>query len=157
MERLEATLESYRGGENAHMYGGSEGAPFNSLEDALARYEELLAPVREELEALEARAPDVRFHLRKVRLDAQGYDPGGAYWGTSGELFEAWNGAGDFMTVRISPDDRSAAFAARGGVPIGETGYAEFARRFPNWWRDGSREAAKDAIRADYPAALFFR
>lgn len=157
VERLEATLARYEGGENAHMYDGSEGAPFTSLDEALARYAELLAPAREELEALEARATDVRFHLRKVRLDSGGYDQGGAYWGTGGELFEAWNGAGDFMTVRIWPDDRSAAFAARGGVAIGEPGWAEFAKRYPHWWRDGSREAAKDAVRADYPDSLFFR
>jgi hypothetical protein len=138
------------------MYG-REGAPFATLEDALARYESLLAPAREELETLEARAADTRFHLRKVRLDSGGYDSGGAYWGHGGELFEAFNGAGDFMTVRIWPDDRTEAFERRGGVPIGEPGHAEFAARFPNWWRDGSREAAKDAVLVDYPDALFFR
>lgn len=37
---------------------------------------------------------DARFNLMKVRLDAGGYDPGGAYWGHGGPLyyFEASDG-----------------------------------------------------------------
>lgn len=152
VERLERQLEAYQSGGDSHMYG-REGAPFKDLAAALARYESLLAPARAELESLEAAAGDTRFHLRKVRLDSGGYDQGGAYWGHGGELFEAWNGAGDFMTVRVYSDDRSAAFKARGGVPIGEPDW----EAFRNWHRDGSREAAKDAVREDYPDAIFFR
>jgi hypothetical protein len=130
---------------------------FPTHADYVAHREKLLTDAREELESLEARASDRRFHLRKVALDSGGYDPGGAYWGHGGELFEAWNGAGDFMTVRIYPKDRAAAFVARSGAPLGSPGHDEFAKRFPHWWRDGSREAAKDAVREDYPRALFFR
>jgi hypothetical protein len=164
VERLERSLEDAQNGFNP---GWSETdretgvvtftPNFPTHADYVAHREELLADARAELEALEASAGETKFHLRKVRLDSGGYDPGGAYWGHGGELFEAWNGAGDFMTVRIRPEHRAAAFVARGGVPIGESGYDEFARRFPNWWRDGSREAAKDAIREVYPLATFFQ
>lgn len=164
VERLERGLEEARNGFNPGWYetdretGVVTFTPnFPSQADYVRHREKLLADASEELKALEARVADVRFHLRKVRLDSGGYDQGGAYWGAGGELFEAWNGAGDFMTVRVWEDDRSAAFAARGGVAIGEPGHAEFAKRYPYWWRDGSREAAKDAVRADYPDSLFFR
>ena len=100
----------------------------------------------------------VLFHLRKIRLDSGGYDPSGAYWGHGGELYEAWDDGGEaYMTFRSYPSDRSEAFAKRGGAPIGEPGYAEFSRRFPRWWRDGSREAAKDQVRKIYPNARFYR
>jgi hypothetical protein len=103
-------------------------------------------------------ATTARFHLRKVRLDSGGYDTGGAYWGHGGELYEAWSDEADaYMTIRIWPADRTAAFKARGGVPIGEPGYAEFAAKFPRWSREGSREAAKDAVREAYPNARFYR
>lgn len=79
-------------------------------------------------------------HLRRLRLDSQGYDKGGAYWGIGGELFEAFDDAGTFYeTVRIYPRDRTAAFNALGGKRVGEEGYVA--------GMDWSREAAKLALR----------
>ena len=98
-----------------------------------------------------------RFHLRRVRLNSGGYDSGGAYWGHGGEMYEAFSPSGAFMVMRVWPADRSAAFAARGGARIGEPGHAEFAARYPRWAKTGSREAAKDMVREDYPHAQFYR
>jgi len=99
-----------------------------------------------------------RFYLRKMPLDAGGYDVGGTYWGHGGELFYFESEDGQASgTIRIWPVDRKAAFEARGGVRIGEPGHDAFARRFPRWHANAGREAAKDSILADYPDARFFR
>lgn len=117
-----------------------------------------IAAARLRLERIESAPENPRFHLRRVRLDSGGYDAGGAYWGHGGELYEAFTDDGaEFMIVRIWPDDQAAAFKARGGVQIGQPGYDEFARRFPRWWANGSREAAKDAVSEEYPNARFYR
>jgi len=99
-----------------------------------------------------------RFHVRRVRLDSGGYDSGGAYWGIGAPLyhFESEDGAASGF-VRIGRPEITAAFQARGGVRIGEPGYSDFYAKFPNWHRDGAREAAKDHVRETYPAARFFR
>ena len=83
-------------------------------------------------------SPGERLHLRAIRLDSSGYDPGGAYWGHGGWLWEAWNDAGDiYLTGRVMPGsaERAAAYQR-----------LRDARR-PNLsaWID--REAAKDAVR----------
>jgi hypothetical protein len=99
-----------------------------------------------------------RFYVRKMALDSGGYDAGGAYWGHGGELFHFESEDGEASgTVRIYPNDRSAAFEARGGDRIGEPGHDDFARRFPRWHAIGGREAAKDSIRETYANARFFR
>lgn len=43
----------------------------------------------------------VKMHLRRIRLDSGGYDPGGAYWGHGGWLWEAWSDDGEtYLTGR---------------------------------------------------------
>lgn len=70
----------------------------------------------------------ILFHLARIRLDRGGYDPGGAYWGHSGELYEAWDDHGEaYMTFRV----------------------------YPQW--GGGREAAKAQVRLTYPNARFYR
>lgn len=98
-----------------------------------------------------------RFHLRRVRLNAGGYDSGGVYWGHGGALFhyESADGTASGF-VRIWRADVRAAFERRGGVAIDAPGYADFRRRFPSWSTTGEREAAKDSIREWYPLARFF-
>lgn len=109
--------------------------------------------------------PRARFHLRQVRLDSGGYDPGGAYWGHGGTLFEAFTADGaEFMTLRVWPDDRRAAFERRGGLEALEQCRAARPAKAPkrpyrmlwNWAAIGTRETAKDLVRADYPDARFF-
>lgn len=52
-----------------------------------------------------------RVHLAGIRLDSGGYDQGGAYWGFSGWLWEAWTDDGAFYeTGRVTGgDERKAA------------------------------------------------
>lgn len=38
----------------------------------------------------------IRFYLRRIRLDAGGYDPGGAYWGIGAPLY--WASSEDSQT-----------------------------------------------------------
>lgn len=59
----------------------------------------------------------ILFHLRRVRLDQGGYDPGGAYWGIGSPLFEAWDDGGEaYMTFRTG-DREAAKEAVRGTYP----------------------------------------
>jgi hypothetical protein len=98
-----------------------------------------------------------RFYLQRVHLDSGGYDSGGAYWGLGSPLYRFESADGEASGYfRVERADVSAAFAARGGVRIGEPGYDAFARKFPHWHKVGTREAAKDIVRADYPDARFF-
>jgi hypothetical protein len=118
-------------------------------DECIARLEVDLERDRAELARLEAATEPPRFHLRRVRLDSGGYDPGGAYWGTGGTLFEASTAdSSDFLTLRIYPRDATAAFKRHGGRRIGEPGY-----RRTDW----TRQAAKDAVREEYPDARFYR
>ena len=39
-----------------------------------------------------------RMNLQRVRLDAGGYDSGGAYWGHGKPLFRAWSDDVEFYT-----------------------------------------------------------
>ena len=49
-----------------------------------------------------------KFHLRRVYLDAGGYDPGGAYWGHGAPLYEAFTADGsEYMTLRAWSRDRA--------------------------------------------------
>ena len=78
------------------------------------------------------RTRPIKFALRRVYLDSGGYDNGGAYWGIGAPLYQASGEYGE---------------DADGGA--GE--YVEF------YLRAHGREDAKAKIRADYPAARFYR
>lgn len=98
-----------------------------------------------------------RFHLRHVRLNAGGYDSGGAYWGHGGRLYHYQSEDGETSGfVRVMAADKRAAFEARGGALIGAPGHEAFAARWQSWSTIGWREAAKDLVRQDYPDARFF-
>ena len=49
-----------------------------------------------------------KVRLARVRLDAGGYDPGGAYWGSGQPLYCAWNDEGE---VYLRAPSREAAKA----------------------------------------------
>ncbi len=82
-----------------------------------------------------------KWHLRKIRLDSGGYDPGGAYWGIGLPLYWAVNQGGAEVFFRLEHSD-----------------YRE-ALRYPHHRGDATdRVAAKHIIRRDYdPAATFYR
>ena len=83
-----------------------------------------------------------KWHLRKIRLDSGGYDPGGAYWGIGLPLYWAMNQDGAEVFFRLERGD-----------------YRE-ALRYPEqrWGDNGDRTVAKHVIRRDYdPAATFYR
>lgn len=69
--------------------------------------------------------------LFRVRLDAGGYDDGGAYWGTGEPLYCAH---GEF---------------------IGESSAED--REFREFFRAADRDAAKQKVLAQYPNARFYR
>jgi len=99
-----------------------------------------------------------RFYLQRVPLDSGGYDSGGAYWGLGAPLYRYASTDGEAEGFfRVESRDRAEAFARRGGVRIGEPGADEFRRKFPDWSRCGTREAAKDNVRETFPDATFFR
>lgn len=70
-----------------------------------------------------------RFHLQRVRIDAGGYDDGGAYWGNGEPLWWA-------KSVENEDD---------GVAPV------------THFIRAKDREAAKGAVRDKYPKARFYR
>lgn len=90
-----------------------------------------------------------KIHLAEIRLDSGGYDPGGAYWGFGGWLWEAWTDDGAFyMTGRVysGTDERKEA--------------CERLRAQGNEWpgsRAIDRETAKQEIREVIPNARFYR
>lgn len=52
----------------------------------------------------------ILLHLNRVRLNAGGYDPGGAYWGLGKPIYEAWDDGGKaFITTRASRRDEAKA------------------------------------------------
>lgn len=51
---------------------------------------------KDELARLEMPVESPRIHLAGIRLDSGGYDQGGAYWGHSGWVWEAWTDDGAF-------------------------------------------------------------
>ena len=85
-------------------------------------------------------AAPTKLYLRAIRLNSQGYDPGGAYWGHGGWIWEAWDAEGSvYLTGRVyqgSPERKAtyerlkAEQDARGG-----------------WMDNLDRETAKDAVR----------
>lgn len=92
-------------------------------------------------------SPGERLHLRGIRLDSGGYDPGGAYWGHGGWLWEAWNDAGDiYLTGRAMHGSAERKATYQRLRDAGYAGAGELPRR-PNLsaWID--RETAKDAVR----------
>lgn len=54
-----------------------------------------------------------KFHLELVRIDAGGYDSGGAYWGLGQPLFTAWDDvtAGNRVDLFLRSTDRETAKA----------------------------------------------
>lgn len=89
----------------------------------------------------------VTLRIAPITLDKGGYDPGGAYWGTGGWLWEAWDDTSEtYLTGRVMPADRHTAFERRGGVPIGEPGHDAFAARY-DWTAHGNHYTAADQIR----------
>lgn len=113
----------------------------------IAGLEEKAAAMRAEIAKLESSAGDAqRFYLVRVHLDSDGYDAGGAYWGHGGQLF------------RFESEDRQLS----GFLRVYREDTAAVAERLKAEGLDLcrvdlEREAAKDAIREDYPRALFFR
>lgn len=90
-----------------------------------------------------------RFYLVRMYLDSGGYDSGGTYWGHGGFLYRYESEDGEASgTLRLYPCDKAKAYEARQET----AGYD-----FHGWHSRGWREAAKDAVREDYPDARFFR
>jgi hypothetical protein len=50
-----------------------------------------------------------RVLLRRIRLDAGGYDPGGAYWGIGQPLYWACDGDGNELFFRTASRDQAKA------------------------------------------------
>ena len=69
-----------------------------------------------------------RFSLRRVRLDAGGYDSGGAYWGHGQPLYWASAVSGDAIAPNVD-----------------------------YFFRACDRDAARARVLADYPRARFYR
>ncbi len=89
-----------------------------------------------------------KLHLAQISLDSGGYDPGGAYWGHGGYLWEAWDDSGTiYLTgrVHLGPERKAAVDALRAqGIE----------------WPGSSRidrEAAKIQVRECVPEARFYR
>lgn len=80
----------------------------------------------------------LRFYLRRVRLDADGYDGGGAYWGHGAPLYHA---------------QADAESLCVGGF----TGAERFADRPEMFFRARSRAEAVAEVSREYPNASFFR
>lgn len=53
----------------------------------------------------------VKVSLRRVRVTAQGYDPGGAYWGIGAALWYACSETGAPFEIYFRARDRAAAKA----------------------------------------------
>jgi hypothetical protein len=86
-----------------------------------------------------------RWQLRRIRLDAGGYDPGGAYWGLGLPLYWCMNEDGQEAFFRLERSDYAEAYEAAG----------PFARRHSI---DPERNTAKHIIRRDFdPGATFYR
>lgn len=106
--------------------------------------------------ALDFGAPR-RFYLRRVPLDGGGYDAGGAYWGIGAPLFWACSDSGVTVERFYRADaelirkhlDRIGDYYA--GQVSGVTIPADKGRAFVQ------RAAVKEAIRAEFPGATFFR
>lgn len=90
-----------------------------------------------------------KIHLAGIRLDSGGYDPGGAYWGVGGWLWEAWTDDGAFyMTGRVYSGTDERKEAVRRLIAQGEA--------MPSS-RATDRETAKQEIREEIPNARFYR
>ena len=51
-----------------------------------------------------------KLHLQRVRLDSDGYDPGGAYWGHGAPLYVAWrDGDEEVQEMFFRAGDRDEA------------------------------------------------
>lgn len=74
-----------------------------------------------------------RFRLRRLRIDSQGYDAGGAYWGHGEPVYGA-------QAYRYANGDL---------VPLGMD--------IATYTRASSREDAKAQIRQRFPGAVFYR
>jgi hypothetical protein len=86
------------------------------------------------------------FNLRRVNLDFQGYDEGGAYWGLDGQLWEAFTDDGaEFATFRLNEAEENGFDAAA----------AALRRDYPNA-EIRLAEGAPDDFASGYIEALFF-
>lgn len=160
----EQRIACYSEPSSAYLFSGTS----RTQAECIAREQAELLELQKTLPAAERAAANdsPKFHLRRIRLDSGGYDQGGAYWGHGGYLFEAFTADGqEFMTLRIDRGDISAAFEARGGqaaIAAGreqpKTRAGQHALKFLyHWAAYGPRETAKDAVRAEYPGARFYR
>lgn len=106
--------------------------------------------------ALDFAAPR-RFHLSRVPLNGGGYDAGGAYWGIGAPLFWAFSDSGvtverfyraDTELIRQHLERAGEYYHGRvSGASIRSSmGRAAI-----------QRAAVKEAIRAEFPGATFFR
>jgi hypothetical protein len=84
-----------------------------------------------------SRSGSDKWHLRKIRLDSGGYDPGGAYWGIGLPLYWAMNQDGAEVFFRLKRGDYREAFANE------ESGWAS------RWFGNEDRLTAKHALRRD--------
>jgi hypothetical protein len=98
-----------------------------------ARYGAPLGRTSDPLTNFEVMDTDSRFTLRRIYIDHQGYDPGGAYWGIGSPLFY-WA-----VTIKVTGE-----------------GW-ETADEFNGFFRALTREKAKQIIRNIHPKARFFR
>ena len=89
-----------------------------------------------------------RVHLAGIRLDSGGYDQGGAYWGHSGWLWEAWTDDGAYYeTGRIwCGDERRQALERLRAAGLAWPSTAQI-----------DRETAKGEIRESLPGVRFYR
>ena len=86
---------------------------------------------RPDLRAVDRHAP-IKWRLVKIRLNSNGYDSGGAYWGRGDDL---WFLQGkEIVPLTMGPDDMPEA-----------------------WLRANSREEAKAKVLQDYPNSTFCR
>ena len=83
------------------------------------------------------RALAVKFHLARVRINAGGYDAGGAYWGTGAPLYRAWGET----------------------PPVINAGYYGLADEPEQvfYTRASSHDAAKVEVLRKFPRAAFYR
>lgn len=58
-----------------------------------------------------------RFYMRRVRLDAGGYDRGGAYWGFGESLFEIESDCGGVSMFRRAASREAMRAAIRADYP----------------------------------------
>lgn len=92
-----------------------------------------------------------KLHLAAIRLDSGGYDPGGAYWGHGGWLWEAWDDAGTvYLTGRVmAGSEERKATRDRLFSPHALPQVCNLSRYL-------DRETAKDAIREQVGEGVTF-